>query len=145
VARVLIVDDEVDLAETYCMFLEALDHECLVVTDPARALSVAVREKPEIVILDLRMPNVSGLDLASEIRSALGPGNVGLLLVTGNILDDAQRADAKDHGVDDCLAKPVYLDLLAEKIDLLVTGVAGERGDAGAAESVPHTTNEEEA
>ena len=68
-----------------------------------------------------------------------------MLLVTGNILDDAQRADARDRGVDDCLAKPVYLDLLAEKIDSLVTGAACGRGDAGAAESVPHTTNEEEA
>ena len=135
-ARVLIVDDEVDLAETYQMFLETLDHECVVVTDPAQAMSAALREKPDVVILDLRMPRVSGLDLASEIKSMLGPGNVGLLLVTGNIMDEAQQEDARDRGVDDCLAKPVYLDSLAEKIDVLLTGVDSEHRDSNTEETV---------
>ena len=142
-ARILIVDDEVDLAETYRIFLEGLGHDCVVASNPMDVVPTALREQPDAVILDLNMPGVSGFDLASELRSALGSRDMALLLITGETIDDALRSRATDIGVDFCLTKPVFLDFLAEKIELLVSAPRHEVRDSSEVGNSSHNSEEE--
>jgi two-component system, OmpR family, response regulator len=80
--RVLVVDDYPDAAEIACLLLESLGHECRAATTGAGALAEAERFDPQIVILDIGLPDISGYDVARELRRRCGAG-IYLAAVTG--------------------------------------------------------------
>lgn len=61
--KILIVDDERDLCDAVCKIVERRGHTCISVLDGARAVGMFERERPDLVILDVMMPEVNGFDL----------------------------------------------------------------------------------
>src|SRR5262249_62420060 len=59
--RILIVDDEPDMVENCARILRRSGHRCLTATDPRRALALLESERPDLVLTDLKMPEVDGL------------------------------------------------------------------------------------
>jgi CheY-like chemotaxis protein len=81
--RVLVVDDYPDAAESACMLLGLLGHDCRAATCGEEALMEAARFEPDIAILDIGLPDLSGFELARELRKQSGGRPLYLAAVTG--------------------------------------------------------------
>ncbi|RZL10271.1 MAG: response regulator [Rubrivivax sp.] len=111
--RVLVVDDHHDTVEILEQYLAMEGHEVASATTPEHALAIAEEFQPEIVILDISMPNIDGYELASHLRFKV-EGSCVFIAATGHgsqsHVAQSQRAGFKAH-----LTKPVDMSrLLAE-------------------------------
>jgi len=69
--KILVVDDEADLLETMRFRLEAAGYEVITALDGAKALEVAQKIKPDLIIMDVMMPGVSGFDALQNLKKGL--------------------------------------------------------------------------
>jgi CheY-like chemotaxis protein len=108
---VLVADDSPDSAEAMGLVLKMSGHEVKIVFSGSQALAAASEFQPEVALLDIGMPGMSGYDLARELRAT--PWGRGLVLVAvtgwGRGEDKTQAVEA---GFDHHLAKPVDPDAL---------------------------------
>ena len=110
--RVLAIDNDVDGVETLRVLLELLGHEVRTACDGPTAIEIAETFRPEIVLLDLAMPRMSGYEVAAHLFELLGVGRVTIVALTGYGQDrDIQRT--RDAGFSDHLVKPVEAARLA--------------------------------
>jgi CheY-like chemotaxis protein len=115
--RILVADDNKDAAECLADALRLMGHEVQTVHDGLSAVNVAESRRPELVLLDLGMPQMDGYEAARRIRAALGR-RVFIAAVTGwGQIEDQQRS--RDAGFDRHLIKPIDLSELAGLIEVL--------------------------
>ena len=111
--RVLIVDDNTDAARTLGMLVETLGHnEVHVANNGSEALRIAEERRPDIVLLDLKMPGMDGYEVARRLRSESWGRDLTLVAVTGWTLEDHKRR-SRDAGFDRHLTKPADVAALA--------------------------------
>jgi DNA-binding response OmpR family regulator len=112
-SRVLVVDDESDLAATYVRLIGRHGYEVIAVGTRREALAVVEREALTLVIADLRLPDGSGLDV---IRAAAAPARgVAAIVVTGFSCEATRRA-AREAGATAYFAKPFSAPRLLETV-----------------------------
>jgi len=105
-ARILVVDDNADAADSLGSLLQLEGHTVLVTYTSADALAQLGGFKPEIVLLDIGLPEIDGYEIARRIKSSPEHRHMRLIALTGyGQADDRQRARAS--GFDDHLVKPV--------------------------------------
>ncbi|MFO0635438.1 MAG: response regulator [Nannocystaceae bacterium] len=132
--RVLLVDDEAAIRKVIERMLEAEGYEVLHASDGAEALELAWREPVDTIVLDMRMPGMSGLDVCRQLRADPRTEHTPVVFVTG-MADRQFRRDALHAGATDFLAKPFdEIELLARlrnsvRIKLYYDGLARERSD----------------
>ena len=114
-ARVLVVDDDPDVGATLIEVLNVLGHEGHWVADGPGALRALVEAPFDVVLLDILMPGLSGLDALPSIR-ALAPG-VPVIMVSG-AADEQLGRRALARGAFDYVVKPVDLHYLADAVEL---------------------------
>ena len=111
--RVLIADDSRDGADSLAFILRAAGHEVTTAYDGQSAIELADAIRPDVVLLDIGMPEVSGYDVARAIRAReLGTPHA-LVALTGWGQADHRRRSL-EVGFDDHLVKPVEMDVLEE-------------------------------
>ena len=104
--RILVADDNRDGAETMAMLLKLSGHEVYVAHSGAQAFEVAQRERPQIAVLDIGMPDLNGYELAERIRGEAWGERMKLIAVTGwGQAEDKRRA--LEAGFNHHLTKPV--------------------------------------
>jgi CheY-like chemotaxis protein len=104
--RILVADDNRDGAETMGMLLKLSGHEVYLAHSGSEALEVARRERPDIVVLDIGMPDLNGYEVAERIRHEAWGERMKLIAVTGwGQAEDKRRALAA--GFNHHLTKPV--------------------------------------
>jgi CheY-like chemotaxis protein len=104
--RVLVVDDNVDSADLLATLLRHHRHEVIVVNSGQDALHLAEGFRPQVILLDIGMPDMSGLEVARRLRARSREPRPLLVAITGwNKADDVERT--KDAGFDVHLVKPV--------------------------------------
>jgi signal transduction histidine kinase len=104
--RVLVVDDNMDAAESLAMLLTLDGHEVKTAFDADQAVAIAADFKPQLAILDIGLPRRNGYELAGDLRRLAGPSPPALIALTGwGQADD--RARARDAGFDEHVTKPV--------------------------------------
>lgn len=104
--RILVADDNRDGAETMSMLLKLSGHEVYLAHSGAEALEVAERERPDIAVLDIGMPDMNGYEVAERIRHEAWGAHMKLIAVTGwGQAEDKRRALAA--GFNHHLTKPV--------------------------------------
>jgi len=112
--RVLVVDDEQDICVMLTKFLRSSGYSCESTTDPAKALELLKRSDFHLVISDIKMPDINGLQLLSEILK-IDPG-IDTIMMTGHFVvytySDIIRAGAADF-----ILKPFQLPELEAKIE----------------------------
>ena len=116
--RVLIADDNLDAAESLQLWLQLAGHEVRIAANGTEALSVAEAFLPEVVLLDLGMPEVSGFDVARRIRAAPWGRGIVLIALTGWGQEEDRRRTA-EAGFDHHLTKPIPPDTIEELIRTL--------------------------
>jgi len=114
--RVLIVDDLQDSAESLAVLLRLAGHETHVAYDGAEAVEAANELRPDVVLLDLGMPQLSGLDACRQIRAQPWARDVLMIAVTG-WGQDSDRQRSRDAGFDAHLVKPLDFAELEQLLD----------------------------
>jgi len=110
-ARVLVVDDNIDAAVMLRETLSELGHELQIAHDGPSALELAASFQPDIAVLDIGLPGMSGYELARKLREQRGSDQLRLIALTG-YGQEADRARAREFGFDHHLIKPIELDAL---------------------------------
>ena len=121
--RVLVVDDNQDAAIMLSALVKALGHEVLTVHDGAEALRVSEGYRPELIMLDIGMPGMSGYEVARRLRERKRSPRPLIVAVTGwGANDDEERS--KEAGIDIHLVKPVEEAQLRRVMDEAASGRA---------------------
>ena len=108
--RVLVVDDDIDTAQTLFFLLLDMGHDAAYATDGRRALAAARKLQPEFIFLDIGLPDLDGRDVAKVLRKVPGCENALIIAVTG--LGDDQRDRMLTAGCDAFYTKPLQPHLL---------------------------------
>jgi PAS domain S-box-containing protein len=104
--RILIVDDNVDAADSIAMLLSMEGHQTRTVNTARAALLAAPEFKPEVVLLDIGLPEMDGYEVARRLRAQNGSHQMRLVAVTG-YGQPADRRRARAAGFDEHMVKPV--------------------------------------
>jgi PAS domain S-box-containing protein len=104
--RVLVVDDNIDAADTLAMLLRIFNHDVELAHDGIDALAVAARFRPALVLMDVSMPRMGGLEATRAMRAENWGKRIFICTLTG-FGQDADRQRSADAGVDAHLVKPV--------------------------------------
>ncbi|MBC8249744.1 MAG: response regulator transcription factor, partial [Anaerolineales bacterium] len=132
--RILVVDDEKDLVWAVRQSLSDEDYEVLTAYDGVEALAVAQRHRPDLIILDIIMPQLDGLQVCRKLRRDLSLAAVPILFLTvRSAIED--RIKGLDEGGDDYLVKPFDLGELKARVRALL------RRARSAPEEVPATAD----
>ena len=106
-ARILITEDNPQGAELLEAFLAETPHDTKVAANGEDALRLIADWKPDVVLLDIMMPRLSGFEVCRSIRANPATRNIGVIMVTA--LDQHADVDrAVDVGTDDFLTKPIH-------------------------------------
>ena len=106
-ALIMMVDDEPIILETLQMFLEDAGYDNFITTtEPKRALNMVVLKKPDVVLLDVMMPEITGLDILGQMRSKEALKHIPAIILT-SATDPETKLQALELGATDFLAKPV--------------------------------------
>ena len=111
--RVLLVDDEVDFISALAERLRIRDYETRLANSGATALLEIEKESPDVVLLDLKMPGMSGMETLVKIK-AQDP-SIEVIMVTGSV-DTQVGESALNAGASDHMVKPFDIETLMEKI-----------------------------
>ncbi len=119
-AKILVADDDVDIRELVEFKLSTMGHEIIAVGDGAAAVEACRADKPDLAVLDVMMPGVSGLDAIREIRADAALADLPVILLTAR----AQESDVEtgfDSGADDYITKPFSPRELASRVEALLS------------------------
>lgn len=115
--KLLIVDDEKDLCEYLKNFFKPRGYDISIATNGQDALSVVKKENPELVLLDINMPGMDGLEVLRRIKSAYPQTKVIMITIS----DDADtRQKAENLGADEFVKKPFTINYLEDVVILKV-------------------------
>jgi CheY-like chemotaxis protein len=116
---ILVVDDNRDAREMYCMYLRHDGFECIEAEDGAAAIELARRHQPVLVLMDATMPGVDGWQAVQQLRAEPDLRETAFVMLTAHAFDEHRRR-AEAIGADGFLAKPVLPDELARHIRQLL-------------------------
>jgi len=111
--KILVIDDEIDLGEVIKDFLDGLGYQTFIALDATQGLDIVVKEKPELVLLDILLPNISGLECLEQIK-AKSPETI--VIIVSGMQDEQLAKDAIRQGAYDYITKPFDLDYLQNKL-----------------------------
>src|SRR5262249_40009184 len=102
---ILIVDDEPPILDLVRFTLEDADVRVVEASDGAEALLVARREKPDLILLDVQMPKLTGLEVCRQLRGEAAFARIPIVMLTA-ATQEADRARGREAGADEYLTKP---------------------------------------
>jgi CheY-like chemotaxis protein len=113
--RVLVVDDNEDAADSLATLLGVMRYDVRVAYDGPEAIAAADEFTPDVALLDIGLPKLSGYDIARHIRNTRG-GDVLLVAITGWGQDEDRRK-AREAGFDHHFTKPADFEVLLQLIE----------------------------
>jgi DNA-binding response OmpR family regulator len=140
--KVLLVDDEEEFVKALAERLKMRDLRSDTVLDGEEALSYVEGQEPDVMVLDLKMPGINGMDVLRQVRKAYP--NIQVIILTGHGTEKDEE-EAKRLGAFDYLEKPVNLDVLVKKMkaayrrkmeDTMVAATFAEAGDFESAKKI---------
>jgi two-component system response regulator ResD len=114
---VLVVDDEPTIAEVVARYLERAGYEALVAADGPQALQVAGARRIDLVVLDLMLPGIDGLEVMRRLRGGATPPAIILLTARG---EESDRITGLRLGADDYVVKPFSPAELVARVDAVL-------------------------
>src|SRR5688500_3215743 len=117
--HVLIVDDSWDAREMYALWFRSRGYDVLTARDGQLGVEVATRVKPDVIVMDLAMPGMSGVDAARRLKSDPRTRKTPIILLTGHGLRAIQEG-ALEMGIDVFLMKPCLPEDLENHVRQLI-------------------------
>lgn len=117
--RVLVVEDERDLADMLVYNLRQVGFDATAVHDGRSAWEAILQDRPDLVILDLMIPELSGTDVASRIRTNPSTASVPIVMLTAKS-DEVDQVVGLTVGADDYVTKPFSFKVLKARIDAVL-------------------------
>lgn len=127
--KLLLVEDDISLRDIYSARFEAEGYKVAVASNGEEALAAAVKEKPDLILLDVMMPRISGFDVLDIIRSTPETANTKVIMLTA-LSDPESKAKGEKLGVNKFLVKSQVTleDIVAEaKKELSAAGADGNK------------------
>ena len=125
--RILIADDTPQAAELLGEYLDGTGYAVRIAADGEQTLREVASWRPDLILLDVMMPRLSGFEVCKRLRADAATRGIGVLMVTA--LDQASDIErAVEAGTDDFLAKPIAKDELLRRVQALL-GSRGQDGD----------------
>ena len=118
-ARVLVAEDDSDIAMGLRDNLEFEGYEVIVAEDGEAALNAATQQQPDLILLDLMMPEPNGFEVCKMLRADPTYANIPIVIVTA-MDDNESKETAYGAGANDYLIKPFRMDALAQAIETLI-------------------------
>ncbi len=122
-ARVLVVDDEPQIRRSLQVNLEGKGYQVLTAEDGEQAVQVMAHQPPDVIVMDLLLPGIDGIELTRRIRK---DSAVPIIFLSA-IGEEPKKIDALEAGADDYVTKPFSVDELLARIKSVLRRVAGSR------------------
>lgn len=119
-AKIFVIDDDQQLLHMVGLMLERGGHSITLINKPEDGLEKLKADKPDLLVVDVMMPNMSGHDLTRQIRATKELEKLPILVLTARS-QDIDRDTALRSGADGYLSKPVTSQELIEQVDKLLT------------------------
>lgn len=114
--RILVLEDEPQLARHLTRALERHGHQAVACHDGAEGCKVALEYAPDLIVLDLNLPNLDGISILAQLKELRHPARVIILTARGDV---EHRISGLKAGADDYLAKPFSMEELIARIEAL--------------------------
>ena len=124
--RVLVVEDDHDTADSLEIFLTQAGHDVRVAHDGASGLALARSCAPDVVVLDIGLPDADGYEVARQLRAEAGIEGATVIAMSG-WSGEAERERSRDAGIDYHLVKPVDAEVLLQVVAAHGDGIEPER------------------
>ncbi|HLI71752.1 MAG TPA: response regulator transcription factor [Ktedonobacteraceae bacterium] len=118
-SKILIVDDEAVLLETLAYNLEQAGYQVVTAADGASALEAVHREKPDLIILDLMLPVIDGLEVCRQVRRDNSTSGILILMLTAKS-EEIDKVVGLEVGADDYVTKPFSRHELLARVKALL-------------------------
>ncbi len=112
-SKILVVDDEVRACNAIKKFMEAKGYDAIVSHNGEDALEKVKNEKPDLILLDIRMPGMDGMEVLKRVREF--DKDIGIIMVTA-VKDEEIGKEALKSGADEYVTKPIDLNHLETTI-----------------------------
>lgn len=117
--KILVVDDDIHATTLFKTILTAKGYEAIIVNDSATAVQVANTTNPELIILDLMMPELNGFEVCKMLRADPKFSRTPIVIFTA-MGDNESKETALEIGADEFLTKPFRVEELMHKIKTLI-------------------------
>jgi len=111
--RLLVVDDEVDICDFVKNFFKDRDFEVLTAYNGKDALDIVNAKDPDIILLDIKMPIMDGMETLGELQKS---GKAGKVIMVTAVEDMEKAEEAKRYGVSEYITKPLLLEQLERTV-----------------------------
>jgi two-component system phosphate regulon response regulator PhoB len=122
--HILVVDDEPDITALVAYHLARSGYRVTTATSGAEALHAAEEQSPDLIVLDLMLPGVSGMDVLAELRRRPDTGQMGVILLTAR-REETDRIEGLSLGADDYLTKPFSPQELVLRVGAVLRRLSG--------------------
>jgi len=120
--KILVIDDEPKIVEICQDYLKASGFEVVSAGDGLKGLAAARREKPDLIVLDLMMPGMDGLDVCRALRRE---GNIPIIMLTARV-EESDKLVGLELGADDYITKPFSPRELVARVRVVLRRTSGD-------------------
>ncbi|OGS48678.1 MAG: hypothetical protein A3J79_01245 [Elusimicrobia bacterium RIFOXYB2_FULL_62_6] len=118
--RILAIDDDPMMQQVLKATLQPEGYEFLVSPDGKAGLLKAAADKPDLIILDVNLPDMTGMDVCRALKAGQATKHIPVIMLTGEAREVVNRVEGLDTGAEDYLFKPVSPRLLVSRIKSLL-------------------------
>ena len=115
--KILIIDDNQEITQPLSKFLTVKDHDCTVSNDGRNGLTLFQKQRFDVVLLDLALPEFSGYDIIDALEKDDKLKENMIIVFTALALKNEEIDELKKRGIYACINKPIKLDLLLKTIE----------------------------
>jgi two-component system alkaline phosphatase synthesis response regulator PhoP len=121
--RILLIDDEDDILEFVKYNLERDGYEVFTASNGAEGLNVALKTKPHLILLDMMMPVLDGIETCKAIRNSPALKNVMVVFLSA-VSDEEMQLQGYGAGADDYISKPVKMNILRSRVKAILNRIS---------------------
>jgi len=118
--KILIVDDDPDIADALTLILQSADYDVISAATGQECLQIARAERPDLILLDVRLPDINGLEVCRRIKTDPELARIAVINVTGMRTSKDDEVEGIEAGADAYLTKPVHLRTLLAHMQTLL-------------------------
>ena len=114
--RIVVIDDDNAMRKLFQQVLTPEGFDCKLAATAADGLKACARERPDLILLDVNLPDANGIAVCRELKADANLRHIPILLVTGEALAIDSRVSGIEAGADDYIAKPFDVEELLFRI-----------------------------